>query len=119
MIECLIIGDSIAVDTETLGHNPHRDRLCLVQLSAGDGSAHIIQIPKEKKHAPNLKDLLTNPKVLKIFHYARFDIAAIEKSMGIETKHIYCTVLLTGFLVVFSILLISNTRVSLLASTNT
>lgn len=84
-------GESVAVDTETLGLNPQRDRLCLVQLSSGDGTAHIVQISRERIEAPHLINLLSNPKIMKIFHYARFDIAAIEKYLGIETKNIYCT----------------------------
>lgn len=84
-------GSSVAVDTETLGLNPLRDRLCLVQLSAGDGVAHLVQIPAEPAPAPRLTALLTDPKVLKIFHYARFDIGMLEKHFGVETSPIYCT----------------------------
>ena len=70
---------SVAIDTETLGLNPHRDRLCLVQLSAGDGTAHLVQLGRDDyAKAVNLKALLTDPKVLKIFHYARFDLAAMK-----------------------------------------
>lgn len=83
-------GASVAVDTETLGLNPHRDRLCLVQLSAGDGSAHLVQIDAANT-ATNLKALLTNPKVLKIFHFARFDMATLEKHLGVMTEPVYCT----------------------------
>ena len=87
----LSFGPSVAVDTETLGLNVSRDRLCLVQLSAGDGSAHLVQFDGRNYDAPNLKALLTNPDVLKIFHYARFDIAVLEKYLGVVTAPIYCT----------------------------
>lgn len=84
-------GPSVAIDTETLGLNPHRDRLCLVQLSAGDGTAHVVQIARDNPDAPRLKALLTDPKVLKIFHFARFDVAVIEHYLGVETAPVYCT----------------------------
>lgn len=84
-------GSSVAIDTETLGLNPHRDRLCVVQLSAGDGTAHLVQIAKDAPDAPRLKALLTDPKVLKIFHFARFDVAVLEKYLGVVTNPIYCT----------------------------
>lgn len=85
-------GRSVAIDTETLGLNPHRDRLCLVQLSAGDGSAHLVQLARgDYAGAVNLKALLTDPGVLKIFHYARFDLAAIERHLGVLTSPVYCT----------------------------
>lgn len=87
----LSFGPSVAVDTETLGLNVSRDRLCLVQLSAGDGSAHLVQFDGHNYDAPNLKTLLTSPDVLKIFHYARFDIAVLEKYLGVVTAPIYCT----------------------------
>jgi ribonuclease D len=87
----LTFGPSVAVDTETLGLNVNRDRLCLVQLSAGDGSAHLVQFDGNNYAAPNLKALLTDPSVLKIFHYARFDIAVLEKNLGVVTAPIYCT----------------------------
>jgi len=87
----LSFGPSVAVDTETLGLNVNRDRLCLVQLSSGDGSAHLVQFDGSDYAAPNLKALLTDPAVLKIFHYARFDIAVIEKNLGVVTAPIYCT----------------------------
>ena len=82
---------SVAIDTETLGLNPHRDRLCLVQLSAGDGTAHLVQFDGHDTAAPRLKALLVDPKVLKIFHYARFDIAVLQKNLGVATAPIYCT----------------------------
>jgi len=87
----LSFGPSVAVDTETLGLNVNRDRLCLVQLSAGDGSAHLVQFDGSDYSAPNLKALLTDPAVLKIFHFARFDIAVLERYLGIVTAPIYCT----------------------------
>ena len=81
----------VAVDSETLGLNPHRDRLCLVQLSGGDNVAHLVQFDSESYAAPRLKALLKDPKTLKIFHFARFDVAVIEKYLGVETTPIYCT----------------------------
>ena len=81
----------VAVDTETLGLNPHRDRLCLVQLSAGDGVAHLVQFDGDSYVAPRLKALLKDPKILKIFHFARFDVAVLEKYLGVETAPVYCT----------------------------
>ena len=86
----LDFGKSVAVDTETLGLNVNRDRLCLLQLSAGDGSAHLVQFDGVYD-APRLKALLTNPDVLKIFHYARFDIAVLQKYLGVQTAPLYCT----------------------------
>jgi ribonuclease D len=85
--------DQVAIDTETMGLNPHRDRLCVVQLSNGDGSADVVQIPKDRgaDFAPNLKALLTNPKVTKIFHFARFDLAALYKAFGVMPQPVYCT----------------------------
>ena len=73
----------MAIDTETMGLNPHRDRLCVVQMSNGDGSADVIQIPKGHTDAPNLKELLADPKVTKIFHFARFDLAALYNAFGV------------------------------------
>ena len=83
--------DSVAIDTETMGLNPHRDRLCVVQLSNGDGSADVVQIPKGSAEAPNLKALLANPKVTKIFHFARFDLAALYNAFGVMPQPVYCT----------------------------
>jgi ribonuclease D len=83
--------DSVAIDTETMGLNPHRDRLCVVQLSSGDGSADVVQIPKDHTDAPNLKALLANPKVTKIFHFARFDLAALYNAFGVMPQPAYCT----------------------------
>jgi ribonuclease D len=87
----LSFGPSVAVDTETLGLNVNRDRLCLVQLSSGDGTAHLVQLDGRDFSAPNLKALLTDKAVLKIFHFARFDIAVLEKYLGVVTAPIYCT----------------------------
>lgn len=86
--------ESLAVDTETMGLNLGRDRLCLVQLSAGDGICHIVQIPTPQNgphHAPNLARWLTHPDLLKIFHFARFDIAALKAGLGIDCRPVYCT----------------------------
>jgi ribonuclease D len=82
---------SVAVDTETMGLNPHRDRLCVVQLSAGDGSADVVQILKDDADAPNLKKLLADPAVTKIFHFARFDLAALTNAFGVMPQPVYCT----------------------------
>lgn len=87
----LSFGNSVAIDTETLGLRPHRDRLCLVQLSAGDGSAHLVQLKAGQYDAPNLKKLLTDPNVTKIFHFARFDVAVMYHYLGVVTAPIYCT----------------------------
>lgn len=87
----LSFPQGVAVDTETLGLNPNRDRLCLVQLSAGNGEAHIVQLAAGHYEAPNLKALLTDSATLKIFHFARFDLAAIEKYLGVMTAPVYCT----------------------------
>jgi ribonuclease D len=87
--------DQAAIDTETMGLNPNRDRLCVVQLSNGDGSADVVQIPKDygkgQADAPNLKALLANPKVTKIFHFARFDLAALYNTFGVMPRPLYCT----------------------------
>jgi ribonuclease D len=82
---------AVAIDTETLGLNPHRDRLCVVQLSPGDGSADVVQIAPGQTEAPNLKRLLADPAIIKIFHYARFDIAVLSHAFGIMPAPIYCT----------------------------
>ena len=87
----LDLGDMVAIDCETMGLNPHRDRLCLVQLSGGDGNAHLVQIAKGQTSAPNLERLLTDPKVLKLFHFGRFDIAAMFHAFGALTAPVYCT----------------------------
>ena len=82
---------SVAIDTETMGLNPHRDRLCVVQLSNGDGSADVVQIPKDHSDAPHLKALLADPKITKIFHFARFDLAVLYQSFGVMAQPVYCT----------------------------
>jgi ribonuclease D len=87
----LTFPKGVAIDTETLGLKPHRDRLCLVQLSAGDGTAHLVKFDGKSYLAPNLKALLVDPKILKIFHFARFDIAVLEHYLGVVTSPIYCT----------------------------
>lgn len=87
----LTFGTSVAVDTETLGLNPHRDRLCVVQLSAGDGNAHLVQFDGRDYSAPRLKALLADGSVLKIFHFARFDVAVIAKYLGVVASPVYCT----------------------------
>ncbi|MBM3579612.1 MAG: ribonuclease D [Alphaproteobacteria bacterium] len=83
--------DSIAIDSETMGLNILRDRLCLVQISGGDGNAHLVQFEPGNYEAPNLKRLLTDEKIQKIFHFARFDIAALRVYLGVEVQNIYCT----------------------------
>lgn len=87
----LDFGASVAIDTETLGLNPLRDRLCLIQLSSGDGTAHLVQIAKGADDAPNLKALLASRDVLKLFHYARFDIAVLYHAYRVMAAPLYCT----------------------------
>ena len=92
----LTFGSMVAIDTETMGLDPRRDRLCLVQLSAGDGTAHLVQIIPpalggKGADCPNLKALLTNPSVTKLFHFARFDIAALLNGLGVVTSPVICT----------------------------
>jgi ribonuclease D len=84
-------GREVAVDTETMGLDPRRDRLCVIQLSPGDGSADIVQLPQDASEAPNLVKLLADPAVTKIFHYARFDVAALKQRFGVVTGPLYCT----------------------------
>ncbi|CAM5771772.1 ribonuclease D [Bosea minatitlanensis] len=84
-------GASVAIDTETLGLNPHRDRLCVVQLSRGDGTADVVQIPKDAGRPKNLVRLLEDPAVLKLFHFARFDVAVLRHAFGVVTTPVYCT----------------------------
>jgi ribonuclease D len=84
-------GREVAIDTETMGLDPHRDRLCVIQLSAGDGSADVVQLPQGATEAPNLVKLLADPGVTKIFHYARFDVAALKQRFGVVTGPVYCT----------------------------
>ena len=88
----LNLGNEIAVDTETQGLNPHRDRLCVVQISSGDGNAHLIQLSADDyANAKNLKALMGNPDVTKIFHFARFDVAVIKKYLGVDMNNVFCT----------------------------
>ena len=82
---------SVAIDTETMGLTPHRDRLCVVQLSNGDGSADVVQIPRDHADAPHLKALLADPKITKIFHFARFDTAVLYHAFGVMPQPVYCT----------------------------
>ena len=83
--------DSVAIDTETMGLDPHRDRLCVVQLSNGDGTADVVQIARQPAAAPNLAKLLGDPSVTKIFHFARFDLAALFNGLGVMPQPVYCT----------------------------
>lgn len=87
----LKLGKAIAIDTEAMGLNNRRDRLCLVQLSSGNGEAHLVQIAPGKISAPNLKALLTDDKVAKLFHFARFDVAILQYNLKIDITNIYCT----------------------------
>lgn len=87
----LDLGAVVAVDTETMGLDPRRDRLCVVQLSDGTGDAHLVQIARGQTSAPNLERLLTDPAVLKLFHFGRFDIAAMKRAFGVTTAPVWCT----------------------------
>ena len=87
----LEIGDSVAIDTETTGLNLVRDRLCLIQISNGNGECHLIKINDSKKKPKNLINILKNDKILKIFHYARFDVGILKYTYNINIKNIYCT----------------------------
>lgn len=87
----LTFGSSVAIDTETMGLNPVRDRLCLMQLSSGDGNAHLVQFAAGQYDAPNLRALLKDQSVTKLFHFGRFDIAVIKAYMDIECTPVYCT----------------------------
>ena len=87
----LNLGPVVAIDCEAMGLNPHRDRLCVVQLSSGDGTAHLVQVARDIAPAPNLTAVLTNPDVLKLFHFGRFDIALLLHSYGVKTAPVYCT----------------------------
>lgn len=87
----LTLGPVVAIDTETMGLDPRRDRLCVVQLSDGTGDAHLVQIAKGQERAPNLERLLVDPSVLKLFHYGRFDIAVMKKAFGVTTAPVWCT----------------------------
>lgn len=87
----LDLGPVVAIDCETMGLNPHRDRLCVVQMSGGDGNAHLVQVAKGQTEAPNLCRMLADPNVLKLFHFGRFDIAALLNAFGVVTAPVYCT----------------------------
>jgi ribonuclease D len=87
----LSLGEIVAIDTETMGLDPRRDRLCVVQLSSGDGHAHLVQIDRGQTSAPNLERLLTDPAILKLFHFGRFDIAALQNAFGVRTAPVWCT----------------------------
>ena len=87
----LDLGVSVAIDTETMGLNPNRDRLCLVQISSGDGNAHLVQIFPDQNLAPNLCSLLKNSSILKLFHFGRFDIAVLYNRFNVLCKNVYCT----------------------------
>ena len=87
----LDLGQIVAIDCETMGLNPKRDRLCVVQLSSGDGNAHLVQVAKGQSSAPNLCRMLEDPNVLKLFHFGRFDIAAMFEAFGALTAPVYCT----------------------------
>lgn len=87
----LDLGSVVAIDCETMGLQPHRDRLCLVQLSGGDGNAHLVQITQGQTEAPNLARLLGDPDILKLFHFGRFDIAVLLHRFGVLTTPVYCT----------------------------
>lgn len=87
----LQLGPIVAIDCETMGLHPHRDRLCVIQLSDGDGNAHLVQVAKGQTEAPNLCALLEDPNTLKLFHFGRFDIAAMYHAFGALTAPVYCT----------------------------
>ena len=87
----LDLGPVVAIDCETMGLNPHRDRLCVIQMSGGDGHSHIVQVEKGQTEAPNLCAMLENPEVLKLFHFGRFDIAALYHAFGALAAPVYCT----------------------------
>jgi len=87
----LDLGTVVAIDTETLGLNPHRDRLCVAQLSSGDGNAHLVKFSTGPFNAPNLCRMLANPDVVKLFHFGRFDIAVMQKYLGVAAAPVYCT----------------------------
>ena len=89
--EGLDLGPVVAIDCETMGLNPHRDRLCVIQLSSGDGDAHLVQVANGQTKAPNLCKMLEDPNVLKLFHFGRFDIAAMYNAFGALTAPVYCT----------------------------
>jgi len=98
----LLFGEAVAIDTEAMGLNPHRDRLCLVQLSRGDGDAHLVQFAAGCYDAPNLKRLLVDPAVVKLFHFARFDIAILYQYLGVMPQPLYCTKIASRLVRTFS-----------------
>lgn len=100
--ENVSFGNSVAVDTESMGLNWNRDRLCLIQLSSGDGNAHLVQFPAGQYAAPNVKKLLTDPNVLKLFHFARADLATIFRYLGVMPQPIYCTKIASALVRTFS-----------------
>jgi ribonuclease D len=87
----LDLGSVVAIDSETMGLFPHRDRLCVIQLSSGDGNAHLVQVSQDQTEAPNLCKMLADPEVLKLFHFGRFDIAVMLNRFGVMTAPVYCT----------------------------
>ena len=88
----LAFGDSVAIDSEAMGLHPHRDRLCVVQMSRGDGDCHMVHFPPPGDYsAPNLKAILGDPNMLKVFHFARFDVAILEHYLGVTCRPVYCT----------------------------
>jgi len=87
----LDLGPVVAIDCETMGLHPHRDRLCVIQMSSGEGNAHLVQVAKGQTQAPNLCKMLTDANVLKLFHFGRFDIAALQNAFGAVTEPVYCT----------------------------
>lgn len=89
--DTLDLGSVVAIDSETMGLLPHRDRLCVIQLSSGDGNAHLVQISQDQTEAPNLCKMLADPDVLKLFHFGRFDIAVMLNRFGVVTAPVYCT----------------------------
>jgi ribonuclease D len=89
--DSLDLGPIVAIDTETLGLRPHRDRLCLVQLSSGDGTAHLVKFDGSGYEAPNLTRLIGDGEVLKLFHFARFDVAVLQQYLGVTAQPLYCT----------------------------
>ena len=93
----LDLGDTVAIDTETMGLRMERDRLCLVQLSAGDGDAHIVRITGDHATAPVLEKILANPRILKLFHFGRFDIAVLQTRFGLSVSPVYCTKIASRF----------------------
>lgn len=93
----LDLGKVVAIDTETMGLNSNRDRLCLVQISSGDGVAHLVQMLDKSYDAPNLKKLIADPEVKKLFHFARFDVGIMKKSLGVDCPNVYCTKIASRF----------------------